>query len=132
MPLNANGKVDRDALPLRETHDGDAKRPAVIATGSPEDVITSVWRRVLSLDQIGPDDNFFDLGGDSLSLVQAHAELQRALNRTIPITKLFEFPTVRALRQHLNGASEQLAVSEIQQRANRQRAAMARQRLVSK
>jgi pyochelin synthetase len=130
LPLNANGKVDRDALPapIAATIDAPAYVVSVPADDL-EDVIMGVWRKVLTVPQVGPDDNFFDLGGDSISLVQVHSELQKHLDRYISVTDLFEFPSVRALRQHLERrAPQKLAVSEMEQRAHKQRAALARHR----
>jgi len=130
LPLNANGKVDRSALPDPEALQVP-KSPTDAVKGDLEEIIIQIWRKVLSHPHIGPDDNFFDLGGDSLGLVQAHAELQQSLQRTISITELFEFPSVRALRQHLSGeVARPAAFSELQQRAKRQRAALARPRAV--
>jgi pyochelin synthetase len=146
LPLNANGKVDRNALPIPadSAHSQSIPRAGKVLENIPlqprtkqndnlQEIITNVWRKVLSVEQIGMDDNFFDLGADSLLLVQAHSDLQRQLHRTIAVTDLFEFPSVRALRRHLeNGKTAPLAISEIQHRANRQRAALARQRVASK
>jgi acyl carrier protein len=130
LPLNGNGKVDRSALPTPSLEtSGDPAPSATISATDLEDLIISVWRKVLTIQRVGPDDNFFDLGGDSISLVQAHSELQRNLNRTLAITDLFEFPSVRTLRDHLKRlAPQKLVVSEMEQRANKQRAALARQR----
>jgi amino acid adenylation domain-containing protein len=130
LPLNANGKVDRSALPAPDLVAPDNPAAgASVSANDLEDLIMDVWRKVLTIKRVGRDDNFFDLGGDSISLVQAHSELQRYLNRTLPITDLFEFPSVRTLRDHLERQSPQkLVVSEMEQRANKQRAALARQR----
>jgi acyl carrier protein len=146
LPLNANGKVDRNALPVpADSAHGESipsggnvlenipLQPRTKQNDDLQEIITNVWRKALSVEQIGMDDNFFDLGADSLLLVQAHSDLQRQLHRTIAVTDLFEFPSVRALRRHLeNGKAAPLAISEIQHRANRQRAALARQRVASK
>jgi acyl carrier protein len=130
LPLNANGKVDRSALPGPDLVAPDNPAAgASVSANDLEDLIMDVWRKVLTIKRVGRDDNFFDLGGDSISLVQAHSELQRYLNRTLPITDLFEFPSVRTLRDHLERQSpHKLVVSEMEQRANKQRAALARQR----
>lgn len=132
LPLNANGKVDRDALPAPNANATNITAgPSTVSASANdlEDVIMSVWRNVLTVPLVRPEDNFFDLGGDSISLVRAHSELQKHLDRHISVTDLFEFPSVRALRQHLEArAPQKLAVSEMEQRAHKQRAALARQR----
>lgn len=130
MPLNANGKVDRQALPDPATQcaaERSKTNPVEPADGF-EKTISDVWSSALQLTQVGPEDNFFDLGGTSLLLVRVHSELQRQLNRQIPITDLFEFPTVRALRKHLEGQAPALPISAIEERAMKQKLAMAQRR----
>lgn len=94
-----------------------------------EQMIVEAWRRVLRVEHIGPDDNFFDLGGDSLQLLAVHSNLQKALETEIAITDLFEFTTVRRLAAHL-GKIDGIhpSVSENRKQAEKQRAAYARLR----
>ena len=74
-----------------------------VAAGSNlEQQIAEVWQRVLGAEQIGVNDNFFDLGGNSLLGLQLVSELSRELGLAIAPVTLFEFPTVKALAQHLN------------------------------
>ncbi len=128
MPLSPNGKVDRTALPAPLI--GTEAEKAAEAPSTPlEETLKSLWSRALQVPQIGLDDNFFDLGGDSLTIVAVHSTLQKALQREIPVTDLFEFTTIRTLSQHLgeeNAAGP--SFSEMQQQAQRQREAFARQR----
>jgi acyl carrier protein len=70
-----------------------------------EHSIAEIWRQVLSIDGIGRDDNFFDIGGNSLMLVQVNSRLMERLQREIPITDLFQFPTVAALASHLGSGA---------------------------
>ena len=71
-----------------------------------EQAIVQAWRRVLHVEHIGPDDNFFDLGGDSLKLLAVHSGLQRTLEAEIAVLDLFEFTTVRHLAAHLARVSK--------------------------
>jgi amino acid adenylation domain-containing protein len=101
LPLTPNGKVDAAALarsPLRAN--GGAPQELTSSTGR---VIAGVWREVLGRARIGPDDNFFEVGGHSLTLVAVHAKLTRALDRPVSVVDLFQFPTIRALAGHLDG-----------------------------
>jgi aspartate racemase len=104
LPLTANGKVDRRGLP-------EPGRAAIEAESLPrsaaEESIAQVWRSVLDLDAIDCDQNFFDLGGSSLLLIEAHAKLQKSLAAALPITTLFEHPTVRSLARALGGGASQ-------------------------
>jgi aspartate racemase len=131
LPLSANGKVDRAALPsptiaaaVKEEREAAAKGDAL------EEIVIALWRRVLQLEAIGLDENFFDLGGDSLLLLAVHSQLQKQLRCEIGVTELFEYTTARTLAKHLGGLKlpDETAVSEAEQRAERQRAAFARQR----
>lgn len=128
LPLSTNGKVDRAALPAPVF----ASERGATAGGSAsqaEQMIIDLWKRVLRVESVGPDDNFFDIGGDSLLLVAVHSNLQRMLQLEIPVTDLFEFTTVRTLARRL--AEKQPAessLSSVQERAQKQREAFARQR----
>jgi surfactin family lipopeptide synthetase A len=100
IPLNANGKVDSSALHSyrRKPDTGDG----CAAPGSEiEKVMASTWTAVLKLDKVGINDNFFDLGGNSLAIVRLNSELKRKLNIEIPVVKLFEYPTIRSLSRYL-------------------------------
>src|SRR5581483_6683547 len=68
-----------------------------------EQAIAAVWQQVLGIERVGREDNFFDLGGHSLLLVQAHAALVERLGRSLPVTDLFQFPTIQSLAEHLRG-----------------------------
>ena len=102
LPRTAGGKVDPQALPA------PTEEPEVRAEGSRvtprtalENAIAGVWKEVLGVEEVGVDDNFFDLGGHSLLLVRVHSRLQKLLEREIPIVDLFHYSTVEALARHL-------------------------------
>jgi acyl carrier protein len=59
-----------------------------------EQIVTAAWRDVLELEHIGRDENFFDIGGDSLLLFSLHVRLQDLLKREIPLLDMVRFPTV--------------------------------------
>lgn len=94
IPLTASGKVDRRAL-LRNAADRAGTRPASRGPVSDLEIaVAKVWREVLGADEIGIDDNFFDLGGDSVRLVAVHRELTRIAAREFPLIELFRYPTI--------------------------------------
>ncbi|MGX7829146.1 non-ribosomal peptide synthetase [Actinokineospora sp. 24-640] len=102
IPRNASGKLDRAALPAPEAAAGER---ALVPAGTPlERAIVEVWREVLRVERIGADDNFFDVGGNSLLLAKTRARLAETLGRDIPAVTLFTFPTVHALAAHFEGA----------------------------
>jgi len=109
LPLNANGKVDRRALPAP-----GGERPQLAdsyaAPGNDiEERLVGLWQEVLRLDRVGVRDNFFDLGGDSLLLLQAHGRLEVLLGREVPLLDLFEYPTIGALAVRLLGHADAAA-----------------------
>jgi amino acid adenylation domain-containing protein len=127
LPLSPNGKVDRAALPAPEVASNPAETPVSPQTEI-EKKIAGVWQRVLGLKQVNVEDNFFDVGGDSLQLLEAHAELQKTVSAELVVTDLFEYPTVRALAKHLGGAESSSAITEAQERARKQRQMWTRQK----
>jgi acyl carrier protein len=65
--------------------------------------IAGILQQVLQIERVGVDDNFFDLGGNSLLLAQVHEQLQDRFGREIVLVEIFNHPTVRALATHLEG-----------------------------
>jgi hypothetical protein len=75
----------------------------VLSYQATQKIVIGIWAEVLNSSSIGVDDNFFDLGGNSGSLIRVHARLSEALGTELPIACLFRFPTVRSLSECLNG-----------------------------
>jgi amino acid adenylation domain-containing protein len=101
LPLTANGKIDRSALPAPDQ--GAYARPIYEApVGSVEAAIAGIWAEVLGLDRFGRHDNFFDLGGHSLRAVQLLVEINRSFGRQLPLTMIYDAPTIAALASILN------------------------------
>lgn len=83
LPLTANGKVDRGQLPAADTHRPDMEEAYVAAQSDAEILLARIWEQVLGVEGIGIRDNYFDLGGDSITAVQIIA---RAHRFGLPIT----------------------------------------------
>ena len=127
LPLSANGKVDRSTLPAPAA--AAQNQPAEMTKSNVEQTIADLWGCVLPNKNVGLDDNFFDLGGDSLLLVAVHSNLQKALRIEIEVTDLFEFTTVRTLARHLEGRTPLRPVlSDAQQQGKKQREFYQRER----
>jgi len=97
LPLTANGKVDRRALPAP-----DSARPELedfyVAPRTPiEQKLADIWGELLGLEQVGINDNFFELGGNSLLATQVISRISKLLHVEIPLYSLFEFQTVAGL-----------------------------------
>jgi acyl carrier protein len=127
LPLNANGKVDRKALP---EPDFASEKAYEVPQGRVAETVAAVWSEVLQVEQVGLQDNFFDLGGHSLLLIRAHRLLEDRLHAAIPVVNLFKYPTVESLAQWIAhapaGAVPSATASD--DRALRQRAAMLQRR----
>jgi amino acid adenylation domain-containing protein len=94
LPLNANGKIDRQALPAPE----QAQSKTYIAPRTPtEEVLAHIWAEVLRLPRVGTEDDFFQIGGHSLLATQVISRVRRTLNIELPLRTLFEKPTVSSL-----------------------------------
>ncbi|MGW2745063.1 amino acid adenylation domain-containing protein [Streptomyces sp. NPDC001450] len=124
FPLTPNGKIDRRALP----RPGAARIAGGGATvrGDLERRIAEAWCEVLRLDEVGAEDNFFDLGGDSLRLTSVVAMLRERLGRPVTRLDMFGHPTVRAMAAHLSSSAQPAAPQ--QQRRGRDVAALTQRR----
>jgi amino acid adenylation domain-containing protein len=129
LPLSSTGKVDRSALSTAAAVASVESSPADSPSTELEITLGDIWRRILRINRVGLDDNFFDLGGDSLMIVAVHSNLQNILQLEIPVTDLFEFTTIRTLAHHL-GYNQPIApsFSDVRRQAQKQRDAFERQR----
>ncbi|WP_338110578.1 phosphopantetheine-binding protein, partial [Pseudomonas indica] len=93
LPLTANGKLDRRALPAPGT-DAVASRTYEPPQGPVETRIAGIWAALLNLDRVGRHDHFFELGGHSLLMMQLLARLQDAFQCQLRLAVLFEHPVL--------------------------------------
>ncbi|MDB5072252.1 MAG: albIV [Candidatus Eremiobacteraeota bacterium] len=97
MPLTRNGKVDRKALPQPKGKRPDLASAFAPPTNPVEAELAEMWARLLGQKQVGIHDNFFDLGGHSLLAARVMARVRTAFDVDVPVSRLFEVPTVAAL-----------------------------------
>jgi amino acid adenylation domain-containing protein len=129
LPLLPSGKVNRRALPAPEGSQPRNEASFVAPEGDLEQTIAAVWREVLGVDRVGGNDNFFDLGGHSLLVVAVQSRLNAVLKRSVPVVDLFRHPTISSLARALGtGGAGGLELRSIQDRARRQRDALARRK----
>jgi amino acid adenylation domain-containing protein len=111
LPLSPSGKIDRRALPLPDKEPGEVRLPSAPFTEL-ERAISTVWQDVLQLDQAGVHDNFFDIGGHSLLMVQVQRKLAETIKQDIQLVDLFKYPTINSLAKHLGQNGRQPLASQ--------------------
>ncbi|MHC5290487.1 lichenysin non-ribosomal peptide synthetase LicB [Bacillus licheniformis] len=117
MPLAANGKVDRSALPEPQGLSGQSDSYRAPSTEF-EKALCGIWEEVLGVRPVGLDDNFFDLGGHSLKGMMLTAEIQSKLGKKVPLKTLFDCPTAGLLARSIeaDGQAEQSGIQPAEKR----------------
>lgn len=104
LPLSANGKVDRSALPSPDIFIQESEVNYVAPKNDVEQTIAAVWQEVLNLEKIGVNDNFFEVGGNSLLIIKIYSQLKNILpnkQEQISLVDLFKYSTIRSLAKHV-------------------------------
>ncbi|MCU5331080.1 MULTISPECIES: non-ribosomal peptide synthetase [Bacillus] len=96
IPLTANGKVDREALPMPEEKQINSE--SVGPRNSNEQILTTIWKQVLGVKKVGIYDNFFEIGGDSILSIQIISQASQVGLKLTP-KQMFECPTIAELAQ---------------------------------
>jgi hypothetical protein len=105
LPLTSNGKIDRQALRtlcyenIQPAHDFVAPRTET------EKTLAAIWSELLYLNNIGVNDDFFDLGGQSLAAIKAVSRIRDVFEVDLALRNLFERPTVAGLAEVIDGLS---------------------------
>jgi thioesterase domain-containing protein/acyl carrier protein len=107
FPLTSSGKIDRKALPAPVF----AATPFRAPQNPTEKIVAEVFAEVLGIDRVGVDDDFFALGGDSLSAMRLIAAINTSLGADLSVPTVFEAPTVRSLSQRLQTGT--ISVQEV-------------------
>ncbi|WP_437277985.1 amino acid adenylation domain-containing protein [Sorangium sp. So ce375] len=110
LPLTANGKVDRKALPSPAAR----RRREYVAPRTPvEETLAAIWADVLGRPQVGVEDDFFDLGGHSLMAIPLMHRIQQAFGGSLSLMAIFEAPTVAGLARLLDAGRPASSVVEL-------------------
>lgn len=123
LPKNTRNEVDRAVLAVLGQE--QLTREFVLPRTELEKTIAAVWRTALGTDQVGVYDNFFDLGGNSLRMIQIHQKLRAELSIDLELLHLFQFPTIDSLVRFLQaGYNFDGKSRETRERAGRQKSAI--------
>lgn len=102
IPITGNGKIDKKALPIPDASallNGRYIAPA----NKTEEKIAGAWKELLTVKKVGAHDNFFELGGNSLLALKTVAHLKQEYGYDLPVTKVYQFPTVNGIAAWLEG-----------------------------
>ncbi|WP_143068117.1 phosphopantetheine-binding protein, partial [Duganella sp. CF517] len=106
LPINANGKVDRKALPEPGFESaGEYEAPQ----GDTEVALAAIWADILGVERVGRHDNFFELGGHSLLALRLQSATQLHLSRHLPLRTYWEHPTPASLAEWMSQSSDSAA-----------------------
>ena len=114
IPRLPNGKIDRDALPDLQFEPTRVRIAETRPLSEIELLLADIWRDILTVEDIGSSDNFFDLGGNSLSAIQVIARAQRLFGREIPITSIFDAGTLEEFAREIERSVAQGAAVNIE------------------
>ena len=129
LPLTPNGKIDRRALPAPPMKNVATAVATSLPLAGLEQAIAAIWKDILSVENPGADDNFFDFGGHSLQVVQVQNRLRESLGVELPVIKLFQYPTIRSLAGFIGeGTKADTFLQKIHERAQRGQSAGGRRR----
>jgi acyl carrier protein len=131
LPLTPNGKIDRKALPIPQRSIAADATNYSAPQNDIETMIVDIWKRVLGVAQVGTRDNFFDVGGHSLLVVQVLKELREKITKPIQMTDLFKYTTIEMLAKFVggdDGDGPDQPLNRSRDRAEARRAAMNRRR----
>jgi amino acid adenylation domain-containing protein len=106
MPRLANSKIDRHALPAIDRSSQPVKHSYVAPRTPVEEVVAAMWAQALRVDQVSIDDNFFTLGGHSLTATLVFSRIRETFQIEMPLRTLFDEPTVRLLSRSIETARQ--------------------------
>jgi amino acid adenylation domain-containing protein len=129
LPLTANGKVDRHKLPAPSRERPQLEQAYISPQTDLERLLAGILSELLKIDRVGIDDNFFDLGATSISILQVAVRVQQELSIELSAVKLFQYSTIGSLAKYLHSnQNSQPSSDKLQNRAQRQQAARTRRR----
>ncbi|MDB2556269.1 amino acid adenylation domain-containing protein, partial [Flavobacteriaceae bacterium] len=112
LPVTPNGKVDRKALTLLANDENTSKKVFEAPNNEIEKQLVEIWKEVLKIDAISINDNFFEIGGDSLSIIKVTFKIKEKLLMDISIISLFEFSDIVSLGAYIEYLNQETSDEE--------------------
>jgi amino acid adenylation domain-containing protein len=112
MPLTSSGKVDRRLLSSKNEFSPVSGVTYVAPGNDMEQIVADIWKEILHLEEVGIHDNFFALGGSSITLLKVNSRLEIKLEKSLPVVKMFKYPTVHTLSSYLLQGDDEFPASE--------------------
>lgn len=122
FPLTSSGKVDRKSLTRLIGYELAIQEPYIAPETDLDHTLVMIWQEMLKLEKVGLNNNFFDLGGHSLLLLQVQNKIKEQLSIEVPLVEFFNHPTISSLSKYLSQEqNKQSSIIKIQERANKQK-----------
>ncbi|WNG47514.1 amino acid adenylation domain-containing protein [Archangium minus] len=128
LPLSAHGKVDRRALPAPDEAHVGSGQPYMEPHGELERTLATIWCEVLGLRRVGRNERFFDVGGNSMSIIRVQTRVQAELSLRVSLPELFQYPTIAKLAEHLSRLDTRPKLEASQERGEGRKERMDQQR----
>lgn len=112
FPRGVQGKIDRSRLPQIDISGGNEVQDRVLPRNDLEQKIAELWKVELGLDEVGVHDNFFEVGGNSIKIIQLNSRLRETIAPDVTVMLMFEHPTIAALATHLTDVSPQKTITK--------------------
>ncbi|ASZ13470.1 non-ribosomal peptide synthetase [Chitinophaga pendula] len=106
LPLTSSGKIDRKALAASGSQQVTITHVYEAPVGDIQKKLVAIWQEILGLERVGVSDNFFEIGGNSIKLIQVLNRIRKELDIDLPLATAFKFATIRDLAEHMRNAEE--------------------------
>jgi amino acid adenylation domain-containing protein len=107
FPKTSSGKIDRNTLPHPVLQRPESSTLYHVPATQTQKRLATLWADMLQIDRVGIDDNFFDLGGNSLLAINTATQLQSAFGVALPVTKIYQYPTISGIAAFIDGTGDQ-------------------------
>lgn len=128
MPLTANGKIARGSLPTPAKREIGGERSNEQAESKMEEMLCEIWSDVLQVKRVGVNENFFDIGGNSLLSLQVLGQVEKKLQIKVPTIKFFQYPSVKSFALFLSEKEEARPDESIEKKAKIRRQVLLKHR----